>query len=312
MDFCFFKDAIVPKENARISIAGHSLQYGSTCFAGIRGYVREETARVFRLRDHHERLMNASKILGFGFEIPYEEFAEIIASMIVANRPTSDFYIRPFLFSETEVIGVSYDALHFSLGIYMVPLATYYQSGTGLRLMISSWQKISDASMPTKAKAGGCYINSSLATAEARRCGYDEALMMDHNQNVVEASVANLFIVYRGEVFTPAVGSDLLEGITCRTVIELLKEQGHTVRHEPISRSMVYTCDELFLTGTAAQIIHAASVDGRAIGNGKEGPVARGVKARFCDLIEMRHPRSKEYVKEFFNNEVYHETCENF
>ena len=299
MDFCFFKDAIVPRENACISIAGHSLQYGSTCFAGIRGYIREGKVRIFRLRDHHERLMNASKILGFGFNISYEDFEQIIASLIVANCPESDFYIRPFLFSENEVIGVCYDKLQFDLGIYMIPLTTYYQTDKGLKLMVSSWQKISDASMPTKAKAGGCYVNSSLATTEARRCGYDEALMMDHNQNIVEASVANLFVVYRGEVFTPPLGSDVLEGITWRTVIELLKEHGYTVRHEPISRSMVYTCDELFLTGTAAQVIFAESVDGRIIGDGKEGSIANAVKGWFKDLIEMRHPKSEEYMKEF-------------
>lgn len=304
MDFCFFKEEIVPKDKACVSIASHSLQYGSTCFAGIRGYVQEDKVKIFRLQDHHERLMNASKILGFRFYISYEDFEEIIDKLIKANDPQSDFYIRPFLFSDHEVIGVGYDRVEFSLGIYMFPLSNYYQSDKGLRLTISSWQKISDASMPTKAKAGGCYVNSSLATTEARRSGYDEALMMDHQQNIVEASVANLFVVYRGEVFTPCVGSDVLEGITLRTVLELLKEMGYTVRHEPISRSMIYTCDELFLTGTAAQIIFAESVDGRKIGSGKQGPLTTAIQNRFQDLIAMRHPKSNTYMKEFIKQEA--------
>jgi branched-chain amino acid aminotransferase len=304
MPFAFKGGQIVPKEQATVSVASHSLQYGSTCFAGIRGYIREGKVRIFRLRDHHERLMKASKIMGFGFFISYEDFEEIIARLIELNRPESDFYIRPFLYSENEVIGVGYNGLKFDLAVYMIPLKSYYSRDKGLRFQISSWQKIPDAAMSTKAKAGGCYVNSSMATTDARACGYDEALMMDHNQNIVEASVANLFIVYRGEIFTPPVGADVLEGITMRTVIDLLEAQGYKIRYEPISRSMVYSCDELFLTGTAAGVIFGESVDGRVIGDGKEGPMTARIRKEFQSLIEMEHPRSKEWVREFLIEEV--------
>ena len=299
MPFAFKGNQIVPKTQATVSLASHSLQYGSTCFAGIRGYVQEGKIRIFRLKDHHERLMDASKILGFGFHIPYEEFEQIMTRLIEANQPQSDFYMRPFLYSEDEVIGVCYTGLTFHLGIYMVPLKSYYQRDRGLRLTISSWQKISDAAISTKAKVGGSYVNSSMATTDARAAGYDEALLMDHNQNIVEASVANLFIVHRGEVFTPPVGSDVLEGISMRTAIEFLEDHGYKIRYEPISRSMIYTCDELFLTGTAAGIIFAESVDGRIIGNGKEGPVTQFIRQEFQSLIEMQHPKSKCWVSEF-------------
>ncbi len=308
MPFSFKGGQIVPKHLATVSLASHSLQYGSTCFAGIKGYVRNGKVRIFRLRDHHQRLMNASKIMGFGFHISYEDFEQIIAQLIEANRPESDFYIRPFLYSENELIGVCYIGLKFELAVYMIPMNSYYNSDKGLKLTISSWQKISDASISTKAKAGGCYVNSSMATTDARAAGFDEALMMDHNHNIVEASVANLFIVYRGEVFTPPVGADVLEGITMRTVIELMEDRGYKIRFEPISRSMIYTCDELFLTGTAAGVIFADSVDGRAIGqSGQEGPVAKQVRRDYQSLIEMEHPKSKEWVSEFSIAEVCHE-----
>jgi len=299
MPFAFKGHQIVPKEQATVSLASHSLQYGSTCFAGIRGYVREGKVRIFRLRDHHERLMNGSKIMGFGFHIPYENFEQIIVQLIKVNRPESDFYIRPFIFSEDERIGVGYKDLTFNLGIYMVPLTSYYANDKGLRFAISSWQKISDASMPTKAKAGGCYVNSSMATNDARAAGFDEALMVDRNQNIVEASVANLFVVHRGEVFTPPVSADLLEGITMRTVIELLEARGTKIRYEPISRSMIYACDEMFVTGTAAGVIFAHSVDGRIIGSGTEGPMARQLREEFQSLIDMEHPKSKKWVSEW-------------
>jgi branched-chain amino acid aminotransferase len=190
----------------------------------------------------------------------------------------------------------------------MVPMNSYYKSDQGLKLTISSWKKVSDASMPTKAKAGGCYVNSSMATTDARAAGFDEALMLDHNHNVVEASVANLFIVYRGEVFTPPVGADVLEGITMRTLIELMEDRGYKIRFEPISRSMIYTCDELFLTGTAAGVMFAVSVDGRVIGeNGKEGPMTGQIKRDYQSLIEMEHPKSREWVTEFSIAEVCYE-----
>lgn len=298
MDFCFFRDAIVSREKACISVASHSLQYASMCFTGIRGYIREGKRWIFRLKDHHERLMNGSKILGFGFYIPYKDFEEIIASVVEANSPKSDFYIRAFLFSEDEVLGVCYENLKFNLGIYIMHLSDYYQRNKGLKLMVSSWEKISDAAIPTKTKVVGSYVNSSLATTDARRSGYDEALLMGNNHNIVEASVANLFIVYRGRVITPPLGEDMLEGITWMTVIELLKEQGYTVHYEAISRSMIYICDELFLTGTAAQVVFAESVDGKMIGNGKEGPITKIVRNQFQNLIEMKHSKSKEYLIE--------------
>lgn len=299
MDFCYFRGEVVPKEKARISIASHSLQYGSTTFAGMRGYVHEEMIRVFRLKEHHTRFMNSTKIMRIGVDVPYGEFDQIIATMIEKNAPQEDFYIRPLIFTETEGIRVAYDNLQFELGIFMIPLGKYYHSEKGLRLMISNWKKASDASFPTKAKVGGLYVNSSLATNDARQAGYDEALMTDHNNNIVEGSVANLFLVFRGEVYTPPLGSDLLEGITWRTMVELLTDNGIKVRHEPISRTMVYTCDELFLTGTAVQVVHAHSVDGRIIGDGKVGPITKLVSKWYQELINMKHPKSKQYVREY-------------
>ena len=132
--------------------------------------------------------------------------------------------------------------------------------------MFSTWRKFSDDMLPTKAKAGGCYINSALAQTEATRCGYDDALMMDQNGFLVESSGSNVFIVYHGDIIMPQTGSAMLGGITRRTVIELLHDAGYNVRFEQIDRSMAYTADEVILTGTAAQILFVESIDGRVIG----------------------------------------------
>jgi branched-chain amino acid aminotransferase len=296
MPFAFFHKKILPFEEAKISISSHSVQYGTTCFGGIRGYIKPgitPVAQVFRLYDHYLRLMNATKILGMRVSIAWEEFEEIIIKLIQANVPETDFYIRPFFYSEDQILTPCFDEIDFKLAVYMTPLGYYFDPLKGLRLMISSWRKVSDHAIPTKAKVGGFYVNSALAKSEAKQNGYDDALMMDEQGNIVEASAANLFIVSRGEIFMPETGAAMLEGITRRTVIEFLEEEDIKVRLERIDRSMIYTCDELILTGTAAQVVFAESVDGRILApNGKPGAICQLLQQKFENTLNGKHPKS--------------------
>lgn len=300
MPFVYFEGQIVPESEAHISIASNSLQYGTTCFAGIRGYVREQEVRIFRLQEHHERLMNASKILGLDFFISYPEFEGILEGLIKANRPSSDFYIRAFLYSSDEQLAPKKRGLTFQMGIYFVPLGNYFDPAKGMRLMISSWRKFSDAALPSKAKAGGCYVNSFLATNEALHAGYDEALMTDDSGHIVEASVANILLVHRGRIITPPISSSRLDGITLRSAITLLGDEGIKVQFEPIDRSMVYTGSELILTGTAAHFAFAESVDGRQIGTASTpGPICTLLRRRFDSVINKIDPKSTEWMSRF-------------
>lgn len=296
MPFAFFEGEICESEKATISIASHSIQYGTSCFSGIRGYFVGGEARMFRIYDHFERLQKAVKIFGMKIDLDFESFRQALFDLIKANKPDGGFYFRPFIYSDDEELTPKFDGLNFKLAIYMIKLGDYLDTSRGLRLMVSSWKKFSDASISTKAKAGGSYLNSSLARSEANRCGYDEALVMDDNWNIVEGSAENLGIVYRGEVILPEVGSSMLEGITMRTVIDLLKESEVPIRFEKLDRSMIYTCDELLLTGTGAQIVFAESVDDRVIGEGKMGAVCKMLREKFEQLIAMKHPRSEEWV----------------
>lgn len=304
MPFAYFNGSLTPLEDANISIASNSLQYGTSCFAGIRGYHVGEKIRLFRLEDHYERFMNASKIMGFNFYIEYEEFKNIIEQLIVKNNPTTDFYIRPFIYSKDLKLSPRPTGLTYELAIYLLPLASYFDQNQGMRLMVSSWRKFNDNSFPTKAKASGCYVNSFLATSEALRCGYDEALMMDQEGAIVEASVANILISYRDRIIMPPIGEALLEGITMRTMIEFIKEEGFELNFERIDRSMIYSCNELLLMGTAAQIAFAASLDGRPIGSYGEspstpGPVCTLLRAKFADVIAKKHPKHVDWITEF-------------
>lgn len=310
MPYAYFSGQITPVEEAKVSIASNSLQYGTTCFAGIRGYLRNGHIRIFRLEDHYQRLMNAAKIMGMNAAFSFQEFRKIIVELTEANAPQSDFYIRPFIYTPDEQLSPKADGLKFELAIYMVPLGQYYDQSKGLRMMVSSWRKFSDASMPTKAKAGGCYVNSFLATGEAIRCGYDEALMMDESGFIVEASVANILVVYRDRIVMPEVGSAMLEGITMRTVVDLLKSEGIAVHFEKIDRSMIYTCDELILMGTGAQITFAGTVDDRVIGqHGKSaGSICTLLRERFSAILSGDHPQTKHWITELTSqtNKVSH------
>lgn len=296
MPFAYFGEKVVPHSEAQVSIASHSLQYGTTCFAGIRGYMRDGVPQIFRLKDHHKRLMNACKILGFDFSITYKSFESIFTDLIQANRPTGDFYLRPFVYSPDQALGPRFDGLSYELAIYLVPMQNYFDPSRGLNLGVSSWRKFPDSSIPTKAKAGGAYLNSSLATTEVKANGFDEALLLDQEGYVVEASVANIILVHHGEVIIPPVGSAVLDGITLRTAVYLLREANIPIRFERIDRSLVTTADELILTGTAAQYIFAASVDRRPIGDGTPGPICTLLRERFADLLASKHPMSQEWL----------------
>ena len=301
MTHCYFRKEIVPLEKATVNVSCQTMQYGSSCFSGIRGFYRDGEIRLFRLRDHYERLMEGSKILGFDFFMEYEEFERIIEDLVSVNTPQQDFYIRPFIFTEDDSLGPRFDTPVFDMTVYMKPLSNYYDLNKGLRMMISSWRKMSDASISVKAKAGGSYLNSSLATTEAKRCGYDEALLLDQNGSIAEGSATNILIEYQGSVITPPLGSASLNGITMRTAVQLLESEGIPVRYEPIDRSMVYTCNELILTGTAAQVNFANSVDGREMAKsapGKPGPLCQMLRGLFDEVLNMKSPFSDQWVTE--------------
>lgn len=298
LPYCYFNKQIVPSENATLSIASQSVQYGMTCFAGIRGYKREGSIRIFRLEDHFNRLKNGAKIMGWKIEESYTSFKSAITELVIKNRPDGDFYLRPFLYTTSKAVAPYFVDPHYQIGAYLAPLGHYFDPSQGLKLTFSSWRKFSDASLPTKAKAGGCYINSALATTDAKKAGFDEALMLDQQGYVVEASIANIIVVYRDKIFIPSVGEAVLDGITMRTMVQLLKESGKEILYQPIDRSMVYSADELLLTGTVVQVRFADSVDHRPIGKPGRGPLAAFLQEKFASLIDQKPLPKPEWITE--------------
>lgn len=305
MKYAFFDGRIVEFEKATVSIATHSLQYGTTCFGGIRGYYRNGKISIFRLKDHYERLMTASKMLGYEYFIEWEDFYKIIEELVEKNEIKEDFYMRPFIFCKEPRISPKKAGLDFELAVYLLPLADYVKTDGGIRLMSSTYRKYNDFSIPTKAKAGGAYINSFLATSDAQRNGYDDALMFDEMGNVAEVAVANVIIIYRGEVLIPDTGSSALEGITVRSALELLEYNGYKINRGKVDRSMIFTADELLVTGTAMKIAYAESLDQRPIGQldyskrGEAGKFHKLLKEEYEKVINGEHELSNKWLYTF-------------
>ncbi len=296
LPYCYFNGKIVPQHEAKLSISSQSVQYGLTCFAGLRGYFKNNHFVILRLQDHYKRLMNGAKILGMNVDYSYEQFKKILEDLFHKNKPTSDVYVRPFLFTHDDYVGPRFDRGPYQLGIYMQNLSHYMDPHVGLRLMISSWRKYPDNAISVKAKAGGVYLNSALATTEARNNGFDDALLLDNQDYLCEASLANVILSYRDELYAPQVGAGALDGFTLRTCLQLLEDENIEVKRELIDRSMIYSADELLLTGTAAQILFAGSVDGRPMGDGQEGPTCKLLRKNFKEILENLHPRSSEWL----------------
>lgn len=295
----YFEGQIVPQAEAKITIGAHTIQYGTGIFSGIRGYfVSEGVIRLFRPQDHFQRMMDAAKIFDMDFRMSFEDFRDALEDLVRTNRPQTGIYFRPLIYSDDEILTPCFDKLNYKMAIYVIELGDYLDTTRGLKLMISGFKKFADGAISTKAKATGAYLHASAARTEANRLGFDEALVMDDNGNLVEASAANMMIVRRGEVFMPPIGAAMLEGITMRTVCEILADSGVKVRFEPIDRSMVYTADEILLTGTGAQVVFAESIDGRKIGDGSPGPICTLLRQAYEDLIAIKHKLSQDWILE--------------
>jgi branched-chain amino acid aminotransferase len=284
-DFIWFDGKIVKWEDANIPVTTHALHYGTSVFEGIRAYSSRNNLHVFRLREHLDRLQHSAAVYSIAIKYKTEELQGATIELLKKNQMRDSCYIRPLAFVGQHGIdlNVTMDSpTHVVL--IMFPFAKYFKE-EGIRACISSWRRIHDSSTPPMAKAGGNYLNSVLATQECNRNGYEESVMLDRDGNVSEASGENIFIVRNNKIHTPFIGASALEGITRDTAIEIAKKLGYEILERPISRTELYMADELFLTGTAAEITAIVSIDGRAVGDGKEGPVSGRIRTIYSKIV---------------------------
>jgi len=276
-------------EDAKVHVLTHTLHYGYGVFEGIRCYqMNDGRSAIFRLTEHVERLFHSAKILGLKIPFSEEEITQACVETVRVNR-LRECYVRPLVFVGDGEMGVS-SAMTNDVRVSIItwPWGAYLGDEglqNGIRVRTSSYQRFHVNTLMTKAKAVGHYVNSVLAAHEARSAGYDEALMLDTDGFVSEASGENVFIARRGVVKTTPLTS-ILEGITRNSVITLLGEAGVKVVEDRFTRDEMYIADESFMTGTAAEVTPVRELDDRTIGKGKPGPITRAVQEHFFSILK--------------------------
>lgn len=269
----YFNHRIVPLREAQVNILTHALHYGTGVFEGIRGYWVKEQEELFLVRceDHYRRFKLNSRMLDIDPPKSAEELTEITTELIRLNNFQTDVYVRPLAYTSTPRIGVRPDG-KFDFTIVTVPFGVYIDSTKGLHAGVVTWRRLEDHALPARGKICGAYVNSVMATNEAHRHGYDEAILLNENGHVAEGATCNLFMVRNGKLITPPPSDNILEGLTRACVMELAKRELHLeVVERSIDRSELYVCDEVFFTGTAVEVAPITKVDNHPVGNGTIG-----------------------------------------
>jgi branched-chain amino acid aminotransferase len=290
----WYNGKLVPWDQAQVHVLAHALHYGSTVFEGERAYATPHGPVIFRLREHTRRLFDSAKI--YRMDIPYtpDQINAACKEVIVSNGLNKGAYLRPFAFRGYGEIGVApkisppIDTVvaAFEWGAYLGAEGLE----NGIDVCVSSWQRLAPNTIPSLGKAAGNYLSSQLISMEAKRLGFAEGIGLGVDGSVSEGAGENLFVIRDGVIYTPALASSILQGITRDTVITLARAHGFEVREQSIPREFLYLADEMFLTGTAAEVTPVRSVDRITVGAGKRGPVTEALQSAFFGLFTGKTP----------------------
>lgn len=294
----YFQGKIVPYSKATVGVLTHGLNYGTAVFGGLRAYWNAEHGELYLFRplDHYHRFLNSTKLLRMELNHTPESLTQITVELIRQDNYRQDIYIRPIAYKADEVIGVRLHDLRDELAIVALPFERYLKNDTHAHVTFSAWRRIDDNAIPARGKISGAYINSAFIKTDAVLAGFDEALVLTQEGHVSEASAMNIFMVKDGIVITPPITENILEGITRRSVIDLAQQELNLAVHErPIDRTEIYLCDELFLTGSAAQIVAVTHIEHRPIGPGAMGPITTALRDAFEKAIRGRLPKYRHW-----------------
>jgi branched-chain amino acid aminotransferase len=294
----YFKGKIVPYEDAKIGVMTHSLNYGTAVFGGIRGYwnQEEEQLYLFRPKDHFKRFLASAKIMVMDLGLDIEGLLRLTIDLLHHEGHREDVYVRPLAYKADEAIGVKLHGLIDELTIFAVPFNKYVANDTNAHVTISSWRRLDDNAIPARGKISGAYANSALIKTDAVRAGFDEALVLTNEGHISEGSAMNVFMIRDGILVTPPRTENILEGITRASVLAITaNELDIEVVERPIDRTEVFLCEEMFMSGTAAQITAVTRVDHRVIGTGEMGPHTAKLRELFADIVRGRSPRYRDW-----------------
>jgi branched-chain amino acid aminotransferase len=297
-DLIWMNGDFVAWEDAKIHVLTHGLHYGTGVFEGIRAYDTELGTAVFRHQDHLDRLFKSAEL--YYMPIPYapEELRSATHELIGRNGLTS-CYIRPIAYRGYGQMGLFPLEAPVDVAIAVWSWGAYLgEEGkrTGIRAKVSSWRRISPDSLIPQSKASGQYLNSVLAKIESQKAGYEEAILLDDHGNVCEGSGENIFVVREGQIVTPPQSASILDGINRKSVMQIARDLGHEVVERNVARAELYLADEVFLTGTAAEMCPVREIDDHAIGDGRPGSVTREIQVTFEDALNGRAERYREWL----------------
>lgn len=296
--FVYLNGSYVPEEDAKISVRTHALLYGTSVFEGIRGYWNEEDSKIylFRLKEHFERLAKSCKILLIDPPHTVDEYCDITVELIKKNNPRTDTYIRPTIYKEgNKMIGPKLINNPDANFIFTLPLGQYVDVNKGLSVCVSNWRRLSDNTIPPRAKVSGAYCNTALIVSDAIRAGFDEAISLTGDGKVAEGSAMNLFVVRDGKLITSSTNCDILEGITRDTIISMANDENIPVVERVIDRTELYIIDEAFFCGTGAQVSPITKVDNRIVGNGEVGPITKKLQTLYFDVVKGKVEKYKHW-----------------
>lgn len=294
LPIAYFQQQFIPFAEAKISIATHALHYGTGAFGGMRGLPDPQNPRqilLFRLDRHCQRLSHSAKFLHY--DLPADKIQSTITEFVRLNQPQDPFYIRPFVYTSDLGIAPRLHKIEKNFFIYGIELGDYL-SPDGVSCRISSWCRQEDRSLPLRGKISGAYITSSLAKTEAVDSGFDEAILMNAQGKVSEASGMNIFVVRCGQLLTPPPEQDILEGITRDSIMQLARDIGLDVIERPIDKSELFIADEVFLSGTAAKVTPIKQIENFVLPSAK--PLTSKLRDKLTAITENRDPVYKDWV----------------
>lgn len=296
--YAFFRGEIVPMPEAKVSIATHALHYGTGVFEGIRAYYHEGEDQLYclLLKEHYERLLDSCRIIRINLGYSLDDLCRITLELLRANNFRTDIYIRPIAYKASLGIGLKLTGLEDALAIYAFPIGEYLDTSKGLHVMVATWTRPEDNTMPVRAKLCGAYVNSCLASDDAKLNGFDEAIQLTPDGHVSEGSSCNLFMVRNGKVITTPVTDAILEGITRRAVLQIARDLGFDTEERRIDRTELYVADELFFVGTGVQVAPITRVDHRPVGDGTAGKITLQIQDSYFKAVRGQDPKYKQWL----------------
>ena len=294
LDTAYFQNKFVPFKEANISIATHALHYGTGAFGGMRGLCDPENPDrilLFRLDRHCSRLSDSAKLLNY--DLPADKIRQVIIDFVRKNKPSKPFYIRPFVYTSDLGIAPRLHKIEKDFFIYGIELGDYLPP-EGISCRISSWYRQEDRSLPLRGKISGAYITSSLAKTEAVESGFDEAILMNSQGKVCEASGMNIFMVRNNKLITPGFNQDILEGITRDSILTIAKDLGIETEERAIDKTELFVADEVFLSGTAAKVTPVKRIESYHLST--QRPITEKIKHKLTAITKNQEPKYQDWI----------------